>query len=841
MDKTLSESAVIFAPIGRDATVAQAMLREAGFESSVANDIAKLTSSLRGGCGFAIVTEEALHGADMRDLVQFIADQKEWSDFPFIILTARGGGLERNPGAVRLLETLGNVTFLERPFHPTTLISLARAARRARLRQYEARARLAEIREGRQRMQVALGAGKLGSWSVELQSRELTVSPDCKAHFGRGQSDPFTMMELCGTMDPADRARVEAGVAEAIESGADYSVEYRCAWPDSSEHWIQINGRLERNSMGNPVRMVGVTQDVTARRQTENRRASLLALGDGLRNLIDPDEMSFLAARILATTLGVSRAGYGIIDPANETIHIKRDWNQPGTTSLAGVLHFRDYGSYIEDLKRGETVAIGDARTDPRTAMNAAALEAIHARAVLNMPLVDHNNFVALLYLNHRDPRPWSLADLTFVREVADRTQAAIERSQAEASLAKLAASLEQQVVERTRESESAHEQLRQAQKMEAVGQLTGGLAHDFNNMLTGVSGGLDMIGQRVKQGRFDEIGKYLEMAREGTQRAAALTHRLLAFSRRQSLDPTPTDIYSLVSGMADFMQRAVGPSVEVTVQPNSSIWTALIDANQLENALLNLCLNARDAMPEGGRISIAAENQQIDFAAGAGLGLSPGDYVMLSVTDTGTGMTPEIIERAFDPFFTTKPLGAGTGLGLSMIYGFVCQSGGNVKIRSSMGLGSTIELYFPKTSVIADSLESASDLAEDTSAAQGETVMVVDDEFMIRALIVDVLEEMGCKVLEAGDGAEALTLLRNEEKVDLLITDVGLPKGMNGRQLADAARQKRPDLTTLFITGYAESEFVGERSLERGMHLLTKPFDVNALTRRIRELLGYS
>lgn len=811
---------------------------EAGLEATVEADIPSLARTLRGGAGFAVVTEEALHGADLRQLAGFIADQEEWSDFPFIVLTVRGGGLERNPAAVRLLEILGNVTFLERPFHPTTLISLARAARRARLRQYEARARLEDIREGQQRLSVALSAGRLGAWSMELKTDTLSVSPEGKAHYGRTPDQPFTYKDLLDSIHPEDRASMRAAVNDSITSGRDYDIQYRCLWPDGSTHWVQVNGRLERDSRGKPVRMVGVTQDITARRRTEDRRAALLALGDGLRQMTDPTEMSFLAAQILGTTLWVSRAGYGTIDPIAETITIERDWNSTGTTSLAGVLHFRDYGSYIEDLKRGEKVVITDARKDPRTEATASALEAIHARAVLNIPLFDRGDFVGLLYLNHREAREWTPAELAFVRDVADRTQAAIERRLAETSLARLAESLEQQVEERTRESELAQEQLRQAQKMEAVGQLTGGLAHDFNNLLTGVSGGLELIAQRLREGRHDQIGKYLEMAQTAASRAAALTHRLLAFSRRQTLDPKTTDIHRLAMNMADFLRRSVGPAIDLQIIGEDVTWTTLLDSNQLENALLNLCINARDAMPDGGRITIATANTALDPSTARKLELEPGDYVLLSVSDTGAGMDRETIERAFDPFYTTKPLGEGTGLGLSMIYGFARQSGGQVHIDSVVGRGTTLTLYFPRVDGEASGEEASADQPVGARSS-GETVVVVDDEPILRAIVTDVLADLGYQTVEASDGAEGLAILESNLKVDLLITDVGLPKGMNGRQLADAARIKRPDLRVLFITGYAENAVIGDRRLEAGMHILTKPFEMDVLAGKVREIIG--
>ncbi|QDM41178.1 ATP-binding protein [Altererythrobacter sp. TH136] len=837
MNRTLSERAIVLAPLGRDAAVATAVLAEAGLDAAAVADVPGFVAALREGAGFAIVTEDALRGSDLRAVAEFLAEQAEWSDFPFIVLTARGGGIERNPAASRLLEMLGNVTFLERPFHPTSLVSLARSARRARLRQYEARRRLEEIREGQERMSLALSAGRLGSWSFHLATGDLTTSPEGKAHYGRAPDEPLTLEDLRDAIHPDDLPRWEQAVAGSVESGRDLDIEYRCIWPDRSLHRVKINGRIERDAADVAVRIVGVSQDVTSARATEHRRAALLALGDGLRNKLEPTEMTFLAAEILSTTLGVSRAGYGIIDPAAETITIERDWNQPGTRSIAGVLQFRDYGSYIEELKRGETVVVADARLDPRTADTASELEAIHARSFINMPLIDHNNFVALLFLNHEHVREWTPAELAFVRDVADRTHAAVERRVAEQALASLAENLEQQVDERTRESEAAQEQLRQSQKMEAVGQLTGGLAHDFNNLLMGVSGALDLIGRRAKQERFAEIPKYLEMAEGGIARAAGLTHRLLAFSRRQTLDPKPTDLKSVVANLADFLQRSVGPSISVTVQHQMTLWPTLIDQNQFENALLNLCINARDAMPDGGEIVIETENRTVDQTGSAADAPEPGDYVRITVSDTGTGMAADIIERAFDPFYTTKPLGEGTGLGLSMVYGFVRQSGGHVRIESQVGEGTAVHLYFPRSEHREAIATAPSRQERRDQPNRGETVMIVDDEVLIRTLVAESLEELGYRTIQASDGVQALGMIGDASGIDLLITDVGLPNGLNGRQLADAARTRRPDLNVLFITGYAENTVFGDAPLDGGMHLLTKPFELGELARRVSEL----
>jgi signal transduction histidine kinase/CheY-like chemotaxis protein len=558
VNQTISERALILAPRGRDATIAAAMLAEADIQSTIARDIGALVTNLRAGAGFAVVTEEALRAVDLHGVAAFIEDQAEWSDFPFILLTERGGGLERNPAAGRFLEALGNVTFLERPFHPTTLVSLARAALRARRRQYEARSRLEEIRKG-------------------------------------------------------------------------------------------------------------------------------------------------------------------------------------------------------------------------------------------------------------------------------------------ESALRELAQDLERRVEERTRDLVAAEEALRQSQKMEAVGQLTGGLAHDFNNLLTGISGSLQLLQTRLSQGRVTDLERYINAADGAARRAASLTHRLLAFSRRQTLDPKPTNINRLIAELEELIRRTVGPGIHVEVVGAAGLWTALVDRNQLENAILNLCINARDAMPDGGRLTIETANKWLDERAARERELAPGQYLSLCVTDTGTGMTAEVIKRAFDPFFTTKPLGQGTGLGLSMIYGFARQSGGQVRIYSELGKGTTMCLYLPRHHGRGEDEHAAQDWGAPQRAAEGETVLVVDDEPTVRMLVAEVLQELGYTAIEVADGSAGLQVLRSDQRIDLLITDVGLPGAINGRQVADGARAVRPDLKVLFITGYAENAVVGNGHLEPGMQVLAKPFPMEALATRIKDLMASS
>jgi PAS domain S-box-containing protein len=423
--------------------------------------------------------------------------------------------------------------------------------------------------------------------------------------------------------------------------------------------------------------------------------------------------------------------------------------------------------------------------------------------------------------------------------DVDERRAVEAERDRVTAMLRSLNETLELRVAERTAELMRAEEALRQSQKMEAVGQLTGGLAHDFNNMLAGIVGSLELMQTRMLQGRVGDLDRYIGAAQGAAKRAAALTHRLLAFSRRQTLDPKPTDVNRLVEGMMELVRRTVGPAVAIESVGAGGLWPTLVDPSQLENALLNLCINARDAMPAGGRIVIETANRWLDHRAAQERELEPGQYVTLCVSDNGTGMTPDVVAKAFDPFFTTKPIGEGTGLGLSMIYGFAKQSGGQVRIYSEVGQGTMVCLYLPRHLGEAEVDVTLPDLAHAPRAEQGETVLVVDDEPTVRMLVTEVLEDLGYAAIEAADGASGLKVLQSDVRIDMLITDVGLPGGMNGRQMADAGRLHRPDLKVLFITGYAENAALNHGHLGPGMQVMTKPFALEALATRIRGIIG--
>nr|WP_205347604.1 ATP-binding protein [Pseudomonas allii] len=422
-------------------------------------------------------------------------------------------------------------------------------------------------------------------------------------------------------------------------------------------------------------------------------------------------------------------------------------------------------------------------------------------------------------------------------RRQYDARDRLIDLSESELRLQRTLETLEQQVEERTAQLRSNEEALRQSQKMEAVGQLTGGIAHDFNNMLTGIIGSLELLRRRVARGKLDDLDSLIDLGVTSANRAAGLTHRLLAFSRRQSLDSKPVEINRLVTSMGELLQRSINESIRLDMRLATDLWTAEADPNQLESALLNLVINARDAMPGGGRLCVETTNRHLDSVFTAAYGtLKPGDYVELSVSDTGCGIPESVMGRVFDPFFTTKPIGQGTGLGLSMIYGFARQSHGHVTIHSEVGKGTTVSLFLPRFigEVVADAVV---DPALLPFANAGETVLIVEDDPAVRVLVSAVLKELGYGFVEAVDANTAVPIIESEQRIDLMISDVGLP-GMNGRQLAEIGRQIRPELKVLFITGYAEHAAVRGGFLDPGMQLITKPFTFDLLTAKVREMI---
>ena len=657
MSPDQSERAIILAPRGRDAALAAAMLRDGGMESLIVTGIGELVHAARDGAGFALVTDEAFHRVDLRGLNVFIGKQEEWSDFPFILLTERGGSIERNPVAGRHLELLGNVTFLERPFHPTTLISIATAALRGRRRQYEARARLQTIRDREQQLRIALAAGRLGAWTLDVTSMTLDASDHCKANFGRRPDEPFRYEDLVSSVHPDDLGIMQDAVGRTLETGADYDIEYRCIWPDGSQHWVQVRGRTEEDEAGRRHRLVGVSQDITDRKASE----------ETLRNF---------------------------------------------------------------------------------------------------------------------------------------------------------AAELEDRVEQRTREHEAMTAQLHEAQKLETLGQLTGGVAHDFNNLLTPIVGTLDLVRRKTDDLRTQRL---LDGALQASERARTLVARLLAFARRQNLEARPVDVTALVDGMVDLIQRSIGPMIRLEVRIEETPAAALVDPNQLELALLNLAVNARDAMPEGGQLTI--ETSRVDIGSEQP-GLIPGPYALIRVTDTGSGMDAATLARAVEPFYSTKGVGKGTGLGLSMVHGLAAQSGGALVLESVPGIGTTARLWLP--AAIAEAV--APTIPPDDWQRDGRTlkILLVDDEELVRTGTAEMLAEMGHEIVQAGSGAAALGAIRSQT-FDILVTDYLMPS-MSGLELAREARKLRRDLPVLMITGFAD--LADDRGLD--VSRLAKPFHMDELARAI-------
>jgi PAS domain S-box-containing protein len=602
---------------------------------------------------------------------------------------------------------------------------------------------------------------------------------------------------------PEDREATEKKFRDAVASNVrDYTVRYRIIRPSDGEtRWISVKSTIERDANGRALRLIGAHADVTeqvvaeqALRQSEERYRKL---ADQLAEL-----NATLAQRVEEKTRerdriwNVSQDLLVVADRDGAWRTVNPAWTQTLGWSEAELLNrTSEWLEHPED--------------------NGATRAHIRELGARETTVKFENRF------RHKDG---SYRWLSWVA-VSDRdSNYAVARD----------VTAEKAAAERLKATEEA---LLQSQKMEAVGQLTGGIAHDFNNLLTGIVGSLDLLQTRLNQGRTDNVARYIEAAMTSANRAAALTHRLLAFARRQPLVPKVVDVNQLVVSLEDLLRRTIGETIDLEIIALDNLWCTLCDPNQLESALLNLAINARDAMPDGGKLVIATSNVRLDNVAANPSALAPGDYICIGVADTCTGMSAEVAARAFDPFFTTKPIGQGTGLGLSMIYGFARQSNGHATIDSKLDQGTSVKLYLPRHHGQLPA-EHAPGVNAGQHAATGETVLVVEDEPVVRGVILEMLGEQGYRTIEAGDGPSGLRLLRMNEQIDLLITDVGLP-GMNGRQLADLARETRPDLKILFITGYAESVAIADGFLQSGMEMITKPFDLDHLSRRIRAMIS--
>jgi PAS domain S-box-containing protein len=664
MIPAFSERALVLAPRGRDAHVAAAILAEASLRSHVCPSLNELVRGMEAGAGLAIVTEEHLLQADLHPMANWLAAQPQWSDFPFILLTNRGG-IERNPAAARLLTVLGNVTFLERPFHPTTLVSLAQAALRGRRRQYDARARLGALYDSEQRFRAAVEAVQGVLWTNDAHGQMHGEQPAWAALTGQRQEE-YQGHGWTRVLDPRDIGPTLAAWNAAVEEGRVFQFEHRLRVANGQWRIFSARAIPTFDRDGAIVEWVGVHTDVTEQRATEQ-------------------------------------------------------------------------------------------------------------------------------------------------------------------SLRELTATLEQRVREETTARQDALAKLHEAQKLETIGQLTGGVAHDFNNLLMPITMALDLLQRRYAE-TDARAARLIDGALQSADRAKTLVQRLLGFARRQSLQTQAVDMGALLDGMRDLIRSSIGATIELRTSCASGLPRALADPNQLELALLNLCVNARDAMPAGGVLTIAADV----VAPGVEVAELPArDYVRVSVTDTGTGMDSETLEHAVEPFFSTKETGRGTGLGLSMVHGLAAQLGGHFAISSTPGQGTRVELWLPTASAAA-----ATPSRRDThanplpSATRTLDILLVDDEQLVRDGIAMMLRELGHRVVEAGGAAEALDKIQNGLQLDVVVTDYKMPR-MDGAELARRLKRWQPQLPVLLITGYS-----GSADDTMGLTRLAKPFRQSEIAAALAELV---
>ena len=689
-----SVRALVLAPSGRDARLIVALLKDVGVIGDVCSDVSEVAAEMRKGAALAIVADEALRDADLRPIARFMVNQGVWSDLPVILLTHRGGVPGRDPELMRVAQALGNVNFLERPFQPTTLASMVRAAGRNRRRQYEARARHAEIIEREQQLQTAMTAGRLGSWSLEAEGPgaegpgragpRLEMSRTSRKHFGRPAA-PLTYERLAAVIHREERGRWRAEIEHSLKDGGDFIGEFRNVWPDGTEHWVDMRARALKDGLGEVARLVGVSSDITERKVAELERERLVA------------------------ELAAER------------------------TALSDLTH----------------------TLEQRVA---------HATAQLRA-------------------------------EVAAR--------------------------------EKTQLQLLQSQKMESVGQLTGGIAHDFNNLLMAIMGSLEILRKRMP----DDAGtrRLIDGAMQGATRGASLTQRMLAFARQQELRTSSADMGDLILGMQELLHRSIGPRIALRIHVAEHLPPAEVDPHQVELAVLNLAINARDAMPAGGAIDIRLDSE--DMAAHNGVQLKPGAYLRLQIIDTGVGMDADTLRKAIEPFFSTKAAGKGTGLGLSMTHGLAMQLGGALSLNSEVGKGTTATLWLP---VAENPVEAAQSSAPKAATGVRAKILIVDDDPLVANSTVDMLLDLGHSVTEANSGERAVTLLESGQQLDLLLTDQAMP-GMTGVELAEIARSKRPGLPILLVTGYADLPASELAKLPR----LAKPYQQADLQAAIEALLS--
>ncbi len=798
---TDSERAIIFAPMGRDAPIAAQILKEADIASMICHDVVCLVEELERGAAFAVVTEDALSGTNLKPLHEWIGQQAFWSDLPFLVLTMRGGGVERNPGAQRLTETLGNATFLERPFHPTTFISVARSAVRSRLRQYKARDDQLAIRESETRLRFALEAGQLGSWQLDVATDVLQCSSIFKAAFGCAPEEPLSRAQILARIHPEDQPYVAAATSRWSKGRADYRTEYRVIWPDDSIHHLEVRGRRLVAPNGD-ITLLGVALDVTERRLAES---ALRTSEERYRSLTEA------LPQLVWTCLPDGRCNY-----------LSKQW-----TDFTGIgreeqldLNWLELAVHVDDRQRTLEHWMGAVaeRHPYDIEFRIRRRDGVyHWFKVRGIPIRDERGAIISWFGTCTD-----IQDIVEAREILTRSSEDLAQLVAQRTLA-----LEASMAERHRVEDA----LRQSQKMEAVGQLTGGLAHDFNNLIQVISGGLEII--RLSKG-LPGNQKILEGMRRAADRASELTRQLLAFSRKQTLKPEQIRLEKQIVAMRELLDRSLRGDICVETEFAEDLWPVDADPTQLELAIINIAVNARDAMPRGGTLTISARNET-GGAAGESIQSA---FVRLSFKDTGVGMNTSTLQRIFEPFYTTKEVGKGSGLGLPQVYGFAQQSGGDVQVESHPQQGTTVSLLLPRSTrayLHGNGAYSAETVHVEPAAKQDISrtrwsVLLVEDDDEVAALTAEMLAQLGYEATRVSNAAAALGALANGRRIDVVFTDVMMPGGMNGAELACEIRLRRPDVHVILTTGYDGDAVAAARA--QNLPLLRKPYRLEALSR---------
>jgi signal transduction histidine kinase/DNA-binding response OmpR family regulator len=839
------------------------LLETHGYAVETVEDGEAALSSARRSPPDLILTDVMMPKLDGFGVLRGIRSDPKLAGTPVLILSARAG----EEAKVEALDAAAD-DYLAKPFAARELLARVNSnIQMAVVRRDAARSVMQSEQRfvmSQERLTLALSTGRVAIYDWDVESDRLSIQGPLGEVFGVALEDAASGLPLSSVVEgihPDDREPVMALIARTVQTGEPFEAEYRVGG-EGNPRTILSRGHISSGPSGQRMfsgALIDITEEKAAEQTLREQTRVLAILNKASSEIAGNLDLEQVVQTI--TEAGVELTGaafgaffYNVVDEAGEryTLYTLAGAPREAFSSFPMPRNTAVFGPTFagEGIIRSDDI-LADPRYGKSAPYHGMPPGHLPVRSYLAVPVRSRTGDVlGGLFFGHSRPGIFDKRAEELMGGLAGQAAVAMDnatlfqsgqrelefRRRAEARLHAINSTLEQRVQAEVAERVKAEEALRQAQKMEAIGQLTGGVAHDFNNLLTVIMGGLDTV-RRSKPEDHTRIQRATEMALQGAQRAASLTARLLAFSRRQPLEPKPLELNALVREMTELLHRTLGETIELEAVMASRLWPIEADHNQLESAILNLAVNARDAMPEGGKLTIETANTALDESYFAkDTEVVPGQYVLLSVSDSGSGMSKQTVERAFEPFFTTKEVGRGTGLGLSMVYGFVKQSGGHVTLYSEQGHGTTVKLYFPRYRGKLDGVEAEQRLPA-PMASREEVILVVEDNEDVRSYSVMILRELGYAVLEAADAEKALRILEGTDRVDLLFTDVVLP-GKNGRLLADSARLLRPDLRILFTTGYSRNAIVHQGRLDADVHLISKPFTFDQLAARIRDVI---